>query len=85
MRKFKFRGEGPVDVPALGLVDVTPNTIVEVEDPETADAMMDSEVWDHQPQRPPKKAAAKKAAAKKAASTPASSVPVEPVLNSEDV
>jgi len=61
MRKFKFRGTDPVDVPVLGLVDVTPNTVVEVEDPAVADGFEGSDLWEHIPD-PKRSQAAKKAA-----------------------
>lgn len=62
MRRFKYRGDGPVDVDALGLTDVTPNTIVEVEGTDLADSMDDSPAWEHVPD-PERSKAAKKAAA----------------------
>lgn len=65
MRRFKFRGDGPVDVDVLGLMNVTPNTIVEVEDPDLADSMDDSPLWEHVPD-PQRSKAAKKAAASRA-------------------
>jgi hypothetical protein len=36
VQKFKYTGDDPVDVPALGLVDVTKGTHIEVNDPELA-------------------------------------------------
>lgn len=65
MRKFKFAGDGPVDVPALGLVDVAPETVVEVVDPAVADGFEGSAVWVHIPD-PKRSRAAKKAAATRA-------------------
>lgn len=60
--KFKYTGDGPVDVPALGLVDVTPQTHVEVDDPDISAGMKGSEIWEHIPD-PKRSKAAKKAAA----------------------
>jgi hypothetical protein len=61
MRKFKRTGD-PVDVPALGLVDVSAGT--EVEAPaEVADGLDGQDGWEHIPD-PRRSAAAKKAAAK---------------------
>lgn len=65
MRRFKYRGDGPVDVDVLGLTNVTPNTIVEVEDTDLADSMDDSPSWEHVPD-PERSKAAKKAAATRA-------------------
>ena len=68
MRKFKFTGDGPVDVPVLGLVDVQPGQVVEVEDPAVADGIDSSSVWEHVPD-PKRSKAAKKAAATRADDT----------------
>lgn len=63
MKKFKLVADGPVDVPALGLVDVTKGTHVEVEDPALAEGMEgQADVWEHIPD-PERSKAAKKAAA----------------------
>lgn len=61
MQTFKFIGDDPVDVPALGLVEVTKGTHVEVEDPDVAAGMRGSEVWEHVPDKK-RSEAAKKAA-----------------------
>lgn len=59
----KFRRTGPaVDVPALGLVDVTPGTHVEVNDPDVAAGLHGQDGWEHLPD-PERSKAAKKAAA----------------------
>lgn len=71
MRKFKYKGDGPVDVPALGLVDLTPNSDVEVEDPAVADTLDASDLWEHIPD-PARSRAAKKAAATREATAEAS-------------
>lgn len=68
MRKFKYAGDGPVDVPALGLVDVEPGDTVGVEDPNVADGLEGSEVWDHIVD-PKRSKAAKQAAATRAEDT----------------
>lgn len=61
MKRYKFVGEnGPVDVPALGLVDVEPGRMVEVET-DLTDSFDESPVWEHVPD-PKRSAAAKKAA-----------------------
>lgn len=65
MKKFKFQGDGPTDVPALGLVDVSPGQVVEVEDPTVSEGLEGSEVWEHIPD-PQRSKAAKKAAATRA-------------------
>ena len=65
MRRYKFKGDGPVDVDALGLVDLTPQTIVEVEDPDLADGFEGSPLWEHVPD-PQRSKAAKKAAVSRA-------------------
>ncbi len=63
MQKFKLVAEGPLDVPALGLVDVTKGTHVEVEDPAVAESMhKQTDLWEHLPD-PERSKAAKKAAA----------------------
>lgn len=59
MQKFKRTGDA-VDVPALGLVDVTKNTIVEVP-ADLVDGFEGREDWEHIPD-PKRSAAAKKAA-----------------------
>lgn len=64
MQTFIYRGEGAVDLPTLGRVDVTPGTHVEVHDPDQAESMRTSEVWEHVPD-PERSKAAKKAAAKR--------------------
>lgn len=62
MKRYKFVGEnGPVDVPALGLIDVEVGRVVEV-DSDLTDSFDGSEVWEHIPD-PKRSAAAKKAAA----------------------
>jgi len=61
MQKFKRTG-GPVDVPALGLTDVTPQTIVEVP-ADLVEGFEGRDDWEHIPD-PKRSAAAKKAAAK---------------------
>lgn len=65
MRKYKNVSGGPVDVPALGLVDVDPDAVVEVHDPAIADGMDSSGTWEHLPD-PKRSKAAKKAAATRA-------------------
>lgn len=60
-QKFKFTGDDPVDVPALGLVEVTKGTHVEVHDPEVAKGMHGQDIWEHIPD-PQRSKAAKKAA-----------------------
>ena len=65
MKKFKFQGDGPTDVPALGLVDVSPGQVVEVEDPAVSEGLDGSEAWEHIPD-PQRSKAAKKAAATRA-------------------
>lgn len=63
MQKFKYVGEGSVDVPSLGKVDVTPGTHVEVNDPDVAESMhKQTDTWEHLPD-PERSKAAKKAAA----------------------
>ena len=66
--KFKYTGDGPIDVPALGLVDVTSNRHVEVDDPEISAGMKGSENWEHIPD-PKRSKAAKQAAATRAEDT----------------
>ena len=68
MRKFKNVSGAPVDVPALGLVDVHPNAVVEVEDPAVSDGMDGSDNWEHIPD-PARSKAAKKASATRADDT----------------
>lgn len=63
MKKFKRTG-GPVDVPALGLVDVEPGSTVEA-DPEAAAGLEGQDGWEHIPD-PKRQRAAKKAAATRA-------------------
>lgn len=46
MQKFKYIGDDPVDVPALGLVDVEPGQTVEVQDSSVADGMDGSSIWE---------------------------------------
>jgi hypothetical protein len=58
MKKFKRTGD-PVDVPALGLVDVTKGTQIEVPPEVDLDGQ---DGWEHIPD-PKRSAAAKKAAA----------------------
>lgn len=65
MRRYKYHGSEPVDVDALGLVGVTQNTIVEVEDPDVADGFDGQDAWEHIPD-PQRSRAAKKAAATRA-------------------
>lgn len=75
-RKFKRTG-GPVDVPALGLVDVSTGSTVEAP-PEVADGLDGQGGWEHIPD--PKRVRAGKKAAK-TASTPESAPMIErPVL-----
>lgn len=62
MQKFKLVGPDAVDVPALALVDVTPGTHVEVDDPDVAAGMKGSPLWEHIPDKQ-RSQAAKKAAA----------------------
>lgn len=64
MRKFKFNGDSPVDVPSLGVV-VEPGDVVEVGDPEVADGLDGQSQWEHIPDAERSKAA-KKAAATRA-------------------
>lgn len=63
MKRFKYVGAlDAIDVPALGLVDVTPGTHVEVDDPEVSEQMeKQGDVWEHIPD-PKRSRAAKKAA-----------------------
>lgn len=64
MKKFKYIGNHPdgVDVPALGLVNVTPGTLVEVDDPSLSESMEhQTDAWQHIPD-PVRSRAAKKAA-----------------------
>jgi hypothetical protein len=61
MRQFKFNGDAPVDVPALGVV-VEPGQTVDVEDPDIAAGLDGQEQWEHVPQsRAAKKTAAAQA------------------------
>lgn len=60
MKKFKRTGD-PVDVPALGLVDVTPGTHIEAP-PDVAEGLEGQGGWEHIPD-PVRSKAAKKAAA----------------------
>lgn len=61
-RKFKYVGDQPVDVPALGLVDVAKGTQVEVSDPDVSAGLDGQDIWEHIPD-PERSKAAKKAAA----------------------
>lgn len=65
MKHYKFVGDGPVDVDALGLVGVEPGQTVDVEDPEVAKGLDGQESWEHIPDKK-RSAAAKKAAATRA-------------------
>jgi hypothetical protein len=84
-QKYKYDGDDPVDIPSLGLIDVTKGTHVVVDDPERAESMHSSAIWEHIPDpkrsRAAKKAVAKKATAKKAVAEPAPPAvePAEPV------
>lgn len=61
MKRYKFVADnGPVDVPALGLVDVEPGQVVEVE-ADLTESFDGSDSWEHIPD-PKRSAAAKKAA-----------------------
>lgn len=60
MKKFKFQGEDPVDIPALGLVDVTKGTHVESDDTDVSASLESRDDFDHLPD--PKRSAAAKAA-----------------------
>jgi hypothetical protein len=46
MRRFKFTGDEPVDVPRLGLVDVQPGDVVEVADKDAADGLEGQDIWE---------------------------------------
>lgn len=61
MKKFKYQGDDPVDIPALGLVDVTKGTHVESEDVEVSASLESRDDFEHLPD--PKRSAAAKAAA----------------------
>lgn len=61
MKKYRYRGDGPVDLDALGLVEVTPNTVVEVPS-ELTDGFDGREDFEHVPD-PKRQRAGKKAAA----------------------
>lgn len=84
-QKFKYVGaQSPVDIPSLGLVEVTRGTHVEVNDPAQAEGMHGSDSWEHIPvKRKPAKKAASKRAAKKVASAPPAE-PVAPVAPADD-
>lgn len=62
MKRYKFVGDEPVDVPALALVGVEPGREVEVEDPALSDGLDGQANWEHIPD-PERSKAAKKAAA----------------------
>lgn len=62
MRRYKFVGDGPKDVPALNLLEVNRGQVVEVEDPAVADGLDGQADWEHIPD-PQRSKAAKKAAA----------------------
>ena len=62
MKRFKYVGDDPVDVPALGLVEVTTGTHVEVADQALAEGLEGQANWEHIPD-PERSKAAKKAAA----------------------
>lgn len=64
MRQFKFNGDAPVDVPALGRT-VEPGETVDVEDPDVSSGLEGQEQWEHVPD-PVRSKAAKKAAAVRA-------------------
>lgn len=68
MRKFKNAAAGPVDVPALGLANVEPGQVVEVDDTDIADGLEGSELWDHIVD-PKRSKATKQAAATRAEDT----------------
>lgn len=61
MKKFKYQGDDPVDIPALGLVDVTKGTHVESEDVDVSASLESRDDFEHLPD--PKRSAAAKAAA----------------------
>jgi hypothetical protein len=65
VQKFKYTGDDPVDVPALGLVDVTKGTHIDVSDPDLAAGLHGQPQWEHIPD-PERSKAAKKAAASRA-------------------
>lgn len=46
MPKFKFVGAEPVDVPALGLVDVEPGQVVDVDDKNLAAGLTGQASWE---------------------------------------
>lgn len=46
MRKFKFVGDEPVDVPALGLLGVEPGRVVEVNNKDLADGLEGQSQWE---------------------------------------
>lgn len=61
MKKFKYLGDDPVDIPALGLLEVTKGTHVESDDPTVSDSFESRDDFEHLPD--PKRSAAAKAAA----------------------
>lgn len=61
MKKYRYKGNEPVDVDALGLVEVTQNSVVEVP-AELAKGFDGRDDWEHLPD-PARSKAAKKAAA----------------------
>lgn len=83
---FKYVGEQEsVDVPALGLTEVTRGTHVVVEDPAMSESMHGSDAWQHIPakKRAARKSPAKKAAAKKVAIPESESHPVTPTARTD--
>lgn len=76
-QKFRFVGDGPVDLPELALVEVNRGTHVEVDDPERAKSMHASPDWEHVPDKARSRAAkkaARRAPAEKAPAAPRSEV-----------
>lgn len=67
MKQFKFAddGRGPVDIPALGLTEVSDGDLIEVENPDVSAGLEGQDIWEHIPD-PKRSKAAKKAAATRA-------------------
>jgi hypothetical protein len=65
LKRYKFVGEEPVDVPSLHLVDVQPGDVVEVENPALSEGLDGQANWEHIPD-PQRSKAAKKAAVTRA-------------------
>lgn len=61
MRRFKYTGTEPIDLPALDLVEVTTGTHVESDDTDVSDSLAARDDFEHLPD--PKRSAAAKSAA----------------------